>query len=221
MRPDSDLRLADSQNAVINACSEETRTRLFEGGDIRALAGSELLLREGDPAGFVLFTLNGALQMSKTALRGRRQILCTPESGCCQGICMLTLSDQSLADISAQRPSRVLLAPRALFQALARSDQALCQAGWNSAAACMSHLSGLVEALSFHKVSERIALLLLEETQRDGDLVRLTQAGVAAQVGTTREVVARCLAGLQTVGGIRLGRGRITVLSRSKLEQYT
>ncbi len=83
----------------------------------------------------------------------------------------------------------------------------------------MAHLSGLVTQLSFNKVAERVVLALLDNTEKDGDLVRLTQADLAAEVGTTREVVARCLAGLQADGLIRLGRARITVLSREGLER--
>ena len=56
-------------------------------------------------------------------------------------------------------------------------------------------------------------------TEKDGDLVRLTQSDLAAEVGTTREVVARCLAGLQQDGHIRLGRARITVLNRQGLQR--
>jgi CRP/FNR family transcriptional regulator, anaerobic regulatory protein len=59
----------------------------------------------------------------------------------------------------------------------------------------------------------------MDNTQRNGDLIYLTQAELAAEVGTTREVVARCLAGLQTAGVIRLGRGRVTMLNREKLSQ--
>ncbi len=82
----------------------------------------------------------------------------------------------------------------------------------------MAHLSSLVTQLSFNKVGERVVLALLDNTEKDGDLVRLTQADLAAEVGTTREVVARCLAGLQADGLIRLGRARITVLSREGLQ---
>jgi CRP/FNR family transcriptional regulator len=85
----------------------------------------------------------------------------------------------------------------------------------------MAHLGGLVEHLSFRKVGQRVALALLENTTQDGDMVRLTQAGLAAEVGTTREVVARCLAGLQRAGAIRLGRGRITVLHRDQVAKET
>jgi CRP/FNR family transcriptional regulator len=103
------------------------------------------------------------------------------------------------------------------FQEVAIKDPVLLSAAWTGAVACLRHMSGLVEHLSFRKVSERIALALLDNTEKNGDLVHWTQAELAAEVGTTREVVARCLAGMQMSGAVRLGRGRVTVLNRQKL----
>ena len=71
--------------------------------------------------------------------------------------------------------------------------------------------------LSFNTVAERVVALLLAETASDGDRVCMTQSDLAANVGTTREVVARCLAALQADDLIRLGRARVTVLQRDKL----
>ena len=134
---------------------------------------------------------------------------------------MLALPDRGLADVWAVDNGEILVLGRDEFQALARMDQSLCEAAWAAAAECMTHFSGLVEHLSFQKVAQRVASALLSSTENDGDLVRRTQAELAAEVGTTREVVARCLAGLQNASIVRLGRARITVLSREKLQERT
>jgi CRP-like cAMP-binding protein len=210
---------AEAPNAVLSNCSEGSRVVLAEKGTVRHFGPEESLFREGEPGGVVLFPLLGSLQLSKTAERGRRQVLCDLTSEGCGGVCVLTMADKSLADVVGMTPGEVLVLSRADYQALARTDPILCQSGWQAAVECMSHFSSLVEHLSFHKVGERVALLLLESTEKDGDLVHLTQADLAAQVGTTREVVARALASLQASGGVRLGRARITVVSRAKLEQ--
>jgi CRP-like cAMP-binding protein len=209
----------DSPNPVLAACSEASRVALAEKGSVRQFEPEEPLFEEGEAGGVVLFPISGSLQLSKTAQRGRRQVLCnlTPEG--CGGVCVLTMADTSLADVVGMTSGEVLVLSRADYQALAHADPVLCQSGWQAAVQCMSHFSNLVEHLSFRKVGERVALLLLETTKQDGDLVRLTQADLAAEVGTTREVVARCLASLQASGGVRLGLARLTVVSRAKLEQ--
>jgi len=219
MRVKTETSQSDSANAVLAACTEASRAALAEKGTVRQFEPEEPLFQEGEAGGVLLFPISGSLQLSKTAERGRRQVLChlTPES--CGGVCVLTMADNSLADVIGITPGEVLVLSRADYQALAHADPVLCQSGWQAAVQCMSHFSSLVEHLSFRKVGERVALLLLENTKQDGDLVRLTQADLAAEVGTTREVVARCLATLQASGGVRLGRARITVMSRAKLEQ--
>ena len=131
---------------------------------------------------------------------------------------MLAFGSQALADVRAVNDAEVLVLNRSDFEHLMHEDAVLCRAAWQSAASCMAHLSELVAHLSFNKVSERVVLALLENTEKDGDLVRLTQSELAAEVGTTREVVARCLAVLQQDGHIRLGRARITVLDRQGLQ---
>ncbi len=208
-------------NPVLITCSEESRTRLFTQGLIRHVEANEVLFAEGAPAGVVLFPLSGSFQFIKTAERGRRQVLCSLAGNSCNGICLLTMPMQSLADVVAVTAGDVLIVGRYDFQALARTDPVLCQAGWQAAIECLSHFSALVEHLSFRKVAERVALALLQNSSQDGDLVRLTQAELAAEVGTTREVVARCLAALQSAGAVRLGRARITVISREKLGRET
>jgi CRP-like cAMP-binding protein len=221
MCPDAVSVSAESANPALRVCSPKIRTALVECGDLRPFESGALLLRKGEPAGKVMFLLAGRLQIEKTGARGRRQVICTMTPNECGGICLLFLGENGLANVRSLEPGQVLLVSQADFQALAKKDEQLCSAGWKGVAECMEHLSDLVEHLSFHKVAQRVAMTLVERTETDGDLIRLTQASLAAEVGTTREVVARSLAGLQTAGVIRLGRGRITVMNRDKLSKMT
>jgi CRP/FNR family cyclic AMP-dependent transcriptional regulator len=219
MQRDTDRTAVGGQNPALAACSETTREALLQRGTLRTFSNGELLFQEHGPAGVVLFLLDGTLQMGKTATRGRRQVICDFGATACGGVCVLTLADRSLADVRALGSGQVLVLDRESFQEITEDDRMLCHTAWEAAAECMAHLSKLVEHLSFNKVAERVTLTLLESTEKDGDLVRWTQAELAAEVGTTREVVARCLAGLQMAGAVRLGRARITVLNREKLRR--
>ena len=204
-------------NRVLRDCSPATIAAVLELGERCYCSAGDQLFAEGADAGVVLFALCGNLQMSKTSSRVRRQVLCSTEGSACNDLCLLAMADRALADVRALAPTEVLLLKRDDYQRLARQDPALCQNGWRSAIQCMTHFSALVETLSFRKVAERVSLTLLENAGRDGGVVHLTQAELAAEVGTTREVVARCLGGLQQTGAIRLGRGRITVTDHAKL----
>jgi CRP/FNR family transcriptional regulator len=165
----------------------------------------------------MFFLLDGNVQLDKSTTRGRRQVMCDASPNLCGGVCVMFMNDPALATLRATSSGAALIVESQVFEKLAATDSALCHASWQGVASCLKHMSGLVEHLSFRKVSERIALALLENTTQNGDLVHWTQSELAAEVGTTREVVARCLAGLQTSGAVRLGRGRVTVLNRDKL----
>jgi CRP/FNR family transcriptional regulator len=215
----SDIVVIETANPVLRDCAATTRAALLERGRVERFQEDSVLFGDGEPAGVVLLPLNGTLQMSKATTRGRRQIFCDPTSNSCGGICMLAFGAHAVAEVHGLEDGEVLVLKRTDFEDLIHEDRVLCRAAWHSAASCMAHLSSLVTQLSFNKVGERVVLALLDDTDKDGDIVRLTQADLAAEIGTTREVVARCLAGLQADGLIRLGRARITVLSREGLER--
>lgn len=215
----SDVVVIETANPILRDCAATTREALLERGRVERFQENMVLLADGEAAGVVLFPLNGTLQMAKATKRGRRQIFCDPMSSSCGGICMLAFGPHALAQVRGLDNGEVLILKRNDFEDLIHEDRVLCRAAWHSAASCMAHLTSLITQLSFKKVGERVVLALLDNTERDGDMVRLTQADLAAEIGTTREVVARCLAGLQSEGLIRLGRARITVLSREGLER--
>lgn len=204
-------------NTALQSLSEATQEALFENGQVQAFENGGVLYHDGEPAGVVLFPLSGSLQMGKATLRGRRQVICNLEASSCGGICLLMFHDYAPAEARGVEAGQVLVIKRSIFQPLMRHDPALCQLAWQSASNCLAHLSNMVAQLSFSKVSERVARALVEGTDRDGGEVRLTQAELAAEVGTTREVVARCLGDLQAQGSIRLGRARVVVLNRTAL----
>ena len=218
---DADLSLATVANPILSACSEATQAALFAAGHVRQFQAGELVIKDGEPVNVVLFPLRGSLQLSKTTPRGRRQIFCGMSLTMCNGLCLLTFGDRALADVWGFTDGAVLLAPGGAFIPLAREDSVLCQAAWRSATACMAHLSELVTQLSFNTVAERVAGVLWSRTQVDGDTVRLTQSELAAEVGTTREVVARCVADLQADGIIKLRRALVIVLDRAKLDSLS
>lgn len=213
----TDVLPTASSNPILASCAEPTRDALLAAGEVREFHPGFLLIEDGAPAGVALFPLSGSLQMSKATRRGRRQIFCNPGAHSCGGICLLALSERAVAEVRGATRGTLLVVPRSALLPLTHRDPVLCQASWHSASSCMAHLSDLVAQLSFNTVAERVAVALVSGTQADGDLVRLTQSALAAEVGTTREVVARCLAGFQAEGVIRLGRGRITVLDRERL----
>jgi CRP-like cAMP-binding protein len=207
-------------NPVWQSLPDETRARLQTVGQIKAVEAGDTLFNEGEAARIAFFPLAGAFLLSKTGRGGRRQVLCKLDPSKCGGPCLLMMGEQNLGDMRAVMPGSLLTLTREQMEELAIADPALGRSVMNSVVHCMSHFITSLGNLSFNKVAQRVATALLDSTGNgDGNVVRETQADLAAEVGTTREVVARCLAELQEGGAIKLGRGRITVLDRAYLQQ--
>ena len=84
----------------------------------------------------------------------------------------------------------------------------------------LRHLLTVVESLSFHHVTARVARILLDQeaaTQHDARPYRLTQQEMAAMAGTAREMVGRALKELEGLGAIEMRQGRAVVVDVEKL----
>jgi CRP-like cAMP-binding protein len=220
--PMVDLAKLNVVNPVWLAVGDQTRAALLECGVLRSFEAESTLFSEGELSGMAFFPLTGKLVLSKTGRAGRRQTLCHLNPSRCGGPCLLLMGDHAIGDVVAVEDGTVLLVKRQDMEQLAVQDPVLGRIILRGVVRCMEHFVSVMENLSFNKVAQRVALALLDQTNGNGSgfatQVRQTQAELAAEVGTTREVVARCLAELQDVGAIKLGRGRITILDRSLLE---
>jgi CRP/FNR family transcriptional regulator len=214
-----DLAKVKIVNPVWSELDEKTRAALLERGTLRAFDAEAVLLAAGEEAAMAFLPLSGKLLLSKTGRAGRRQVLCRMDPARCGGPCLLLMGDHAIGDLEALEPGMMLLVKREDLEDLALQDPVLGRLVLRRVVHCMTHFVDAMENLSFNKVAQRVALALLDQTSTNGNLVRETQAELAADVGTTREVVARCLAELQDTGAIKLGRGRITVLERALLER--
>ena len=64
------------------------------------------------------------------------------------------------------------------------------------------------------KIDQRIALALHEEMNRQKtNVLSITHEDLAKQIGSVREVVSKTLKYMEEEGVVRLGRGKIEVLS--------
>ncbi|MGH2344931.1 MAG: Crp/Fnr family transcriptional regulator, partial [Chloroflexota bacterium] len=77
----------------------------------------------------------------------------------------------------------------------------------------LRHLTAVVEDLSFHHITDRVAKLLLAESAATDSRPLLTQERMATRIGTAREVVSRALRTLEQQGAITRQRNRIVAIN--------
>jgi CRP/FNR family transcriptional regulator len=128
-----------------------------------------------------------------------------------------------IASAVAREPTRALLVPRAAVLEVCRRYPEVALALAEALARRARHFAEIVSDLAFRPVAERLARYL--ETVAaprppaaglELDL-KLTQAQLAARLGTVRELVARALAQLERGGVIRRVDRRIVIRDPARL----
>ncbi len=177
------------------------------------------LLGRGDAAGGAYLVLGGALRVFYITPEGRESTLYHVRPG---HTCVLALS----ATLEAQPyPAWVEAGPRGAifvcvpsdaFHRLVQREPAFRGFVLSALADRVLELMLTLEELGSARVEQRLARLL---SSASGSVVHATQAQIASDLGTAREVVSRALRSLARRSLIRTGRERTEILDRAGLER--
>lgn len=75
----------------------------------------------------------------------------------------------------------------------------------------------IVDEVVFHRMDARVAALLLRRADQ-GSIIQITHQEIAAELGTSREVISRILEGFESAGLIASARGQVEILDAGELE---
>jgi CRP/FNR family transcriptional regulator len=188
----------------------------------RRFAAGELLFWEGEPCAGIFLIVEGNVKIFKTSSGGRELMLSLETAPCT--VAELPLFDGGVypASVRAVDPVVALFVNKSDFQQVCRQypDVAL------KILAVVGHrlrqLVGLVEAMTFGSVTQRLARLLLDASrQAGGEVFDLphTHQELASRLGTVREVVSRNLARFRAEGMVRMEGHQLQILDRAGLER--
>jgi CRP/FNR family transcriptional regulator, anaerobic regulatory protein len=177
------------------------------------------ILSEGDCCHTVAFVYSGEMKITKINKNGREVNLYKVSPG---QTCILTvtstLSNQPYpAYAIASQDTKLFLIEKRLFMALLRRNDDLQKLINQTTADRFINLMGLFDDLFFRRIDERVVDFLLENLHDDQSSLPMTHEEIAAELGTSREVVSRVMKHLEKAGCIRLARGKVWMLSREKL----
>lgn len=184
----------------------------------RARAGARLLQR-GEAAGGGYFVVGGALRVYYVSAEGREATLYRVERG---GACVLSLSATFSAEPfpawvnAGQSGGTFVRVPGPAFHRLLDAESAFRSFVIGALAGRILDLMVTLEEAGSAAIEQRVARYLLRHRGPDG-CVRVTQVGIAVELGTAREVVYRALRSLSGRKLIETGRGRIRVLDGARL----
>ncbi len=213
--------------AFFSTLSEPLLRDLAEACRPKHYRKGEILFLEGEPCPGLFIVHSGAVKIFKTSPGGREQILTVESAG--RPIAELAVLDEGPYPASAMavEDTTVLLIPKGDFHRLCRQHPEIAFGIIRSLAGRFRRLVGLIEALAFLEVGQRLARWLLEKALREGRptarglefSLDLTHQELAAQIGTVRELVSRTLSRFQQQGLLAVENRVIVILDLERLKQ--
>lgn len=177
------------------------------------------LFIEGESAHGLFLIRSGVVKIYKIGETGREQIihLCYPGDS----VAELPLFDDGPypSSAAALEDTELLYIPRQSVMDILDSRPELYKQIVRVLATRMRKLVELVEDLSLRQVKQRLARLILKESNgKNTFIMTFTNDEIAARLGSVRDVISRTFSALQNDDLISLSGRHITILNRARLE---
>lgn len=205
---------------VVRDLSDDSFRRLAESARIVELGADDSLLQPGQQCTSATLVAEGAVRVHMASRSGRDLTLYRVQAG---GMCALSVlcvqTTQSFpAHADALCPTVGIAVPGPTFRALLGNEPAWRSYAFGSMWNRVDDLITRIDDVTFSGVPARLARWLLDE-QRDG-VVEVTHERLAAEIGSSREVVSRLLGRWERADLVALARGRITILSPATMSEF-
>jgi CRP/FNR family transcriptional regulator len=208
--------------SILDALSPAGRAALLERSIEKTYSAGEVLWIAGDtPAGMTL-VVEGKVRIVRGS-GGRQTAIHSGEAGSTLGeIPCFTRSTYPATAIAAE-PTRCLIITHAAFDHALRVDPELAYVLLDRLSKRVQHLVERVGRLTSHGVTARLAQYLIERAGASTAptfSLGMTQAELAEELGTVREVIVRALRQLKDAGAIASrASGRFAVVDPGLLRE--
>jgi len=204
---------------MLAALPASEREALLAGAHHLKLPAGSVVFDENQPCqGFPLL-LSGVVRVIKAAPNGRELLLyrvCPGESCILTSSCLLGHAHYSARGVVEQAVEIIAL-PAPVFRQLIATHEPFRAYIFNLFSERITELMELVSAVTFQKLDQRLAALLL--TKRSP--IHATHQQLADELGSVREMVSRLLKQFADHGWVRLGREQIELLNLAELAKVS
>lgn len=190
---------------------------------IRAIPQGTVIFRPGDPCMSFVLVLTGTVRIYLPSETGREILLYRVDPG---EICVLTLSNllgekPYSAEGVTETETQLVIIPPQYFEHALTASQAFRRYIFSMIGRRLGEIMLLLEEITFKRLDLRLAQLLMRNvSENNNPQLYKTHQDLAAELGSSREVISRLLKDFERSGLVRLDRGQIHVLSVANLEQY-
>lgn len=205
----------------LQRASADFRSNLLDNASLASLPAGHLICHDGSECALLPLVVQGTGRVYKLGENGREITLYRVERGeSCVVTASCILSGQPFpafaeceTDVQA-----VVVRPAEVRRWMATSEP-WRQYVFGLIAGRLQDVFGVLDAVLFQRLDQRlIAFLLRCHAQAPGQGIAMTHQALAAELGSSREVVSRVLKGLEGQGLLRTTRGRIALLDPAALE---
>jgi CRP/FNR family transcriptional regulator/CRP/FNR family cyclic AMP-dependent transcriptional regulator len=225
-----------AQAAEVDFLREISLFANLDDGDLRLVASrlkrrrfkkGEVVYHQEDLPGSLYLTVSGALKLRLQSPGGKQLTISTILPGSFFGTISLLDGQERLADAIALEASELMVLGRDDFRTFLFEHPRETELLLEITAARWRNTMRRLADLAFLDVPGRLARVLIDlekHASENGDLSNsarlLTQAELAAQIGTSRETVSRWLKTFTDLGLIERQRGRQRVIDEERLLTY-
>jgi CRP-like cAMP-binding protein len=191
---------------------------------VRRLARGQILFSEGEPSDHLFFVRSGRLRVFVVSSHGEELVLSVLGPGAALGELSVLDREPRSATVEALEAAELIAVPGDDARTLLETSPKALRAVAVALAAGMRRLSGTAADLVFLDLPRRLAKLLLAEsvTRPDGTTesrLAMSQTGVAARLGVTRQSLNRAMSALAqrswiTVDGATIRLDDVAALTR-------
>jgi CRP/FNR family transcriptional regulator len=188
----------------------------------KRFAPGEMLFWEGEECTGIFLIVQGSVKLFRTSAGGREVMLSIETAPATVAELPLFDGGPYPASVRVVEPVVSLFINKSDFHQVCRQYPEVALKVLAVVGRRLRHLVGLVEAVTFGSVTQRLAHLLLDAAKaadaESFDLL-VTHQELASRLGTVREVISRNLARFRAQGLIRIQDRHVEIVNRSGLEQ--
>jgi CRP/FNR family transcriptional regulator len=177
---------------------------------------------EGDQVDAIALLISGVVRVYKIGETGREITLYRFGNG---QSCILTanaiLSQKSFPAVATvEQEAEAIMIPAETFRDWVRRYDLWREFVFELLSQRLSTVMAIVEEVAFQRMDVRLAKLILANGQ-SSDLVHMTHHEMAAELGSSREVISRILEDFSAQGLLKVSRGNLRILDRDALISHS
>jgi CRP/FNR family transcriptional regulator, anaerobic regulatory protein len=198
----------------------DAQTTIAEASIYAKLLPGTVAFLEGRPCRHLVAVGAGAINTFRLADRGREIALFHVGEGRMSpaNIMSVLVDRPSVASARVDTAAEIVLIPSSIVRAWVATIDPIRISLMETLATGLAELMNLVEVVAFQTIDSRLSDLLLRHFA-ERRVISTTHEKIAAELGTTREVVSRLLKRYEGAGAIRIARSRLELIDGSILHR--